>query len=365
MQITRENLETILKQIKQSHPECYVLMSPNSIGELLYTCGLAKSFRTQHQAPIVLCVRPEHVQLVETLYPNRFKAIVPLHMEVMRAFITLGVVPYGYFGKDYPIVLSPLHYENGRIAQLKNLLIVRAGNSGLSSTDAWRYMLHLDWDAKLEQPNMEWVYEFGEKFTAAGINLDNFALLQLGNNTNKPLPSQFYSALEKKLAETGTQILANATGSMLVPQNLNLVHSVNVQADALSALALMKFASVTVTGNNGLALFEWATKKLDGRESETHVITSNMYCKHYNLLRTDWENAFEPWDNNMSLWHCIPELIVEPNNFYEWFGDCNLSGEEYEEFAVNMVDKDLSSKHYIQPPEEIHFPRMAEFDKNF
>lgn len=365
MQITKEYLETILKQIKQNHPECYILMSPNSIGELLYTCGFAKSFRNQYQSPIVMCVRPEHVQLVEKLYPNRFKAIIPLHMEVMRAFITKGIVPYGYFGKDYPLVLSPLHYENGRISQLKNLLITRFGTSGLSSTDAARYMLHLDWDARIEQPNMEWVFEFGEKFTNAGINLDNFALIQLGNNTNKPLPSHFYSCLEQKLSEKGLQVLANAAGSMLIPQNLNLTRSISVQADALSALALMKYSTLTVTGNNGLALFAWCTKALNGKSSETHVITSNMYCEHYNLLRSDWEKAFVQRDTELSLWQCIPELIVEPDNFYEWFGDCNSSNEEYEMLAANMIEKDLTSKFFMAPPSEHHFPEMDEFDKNF
>lgn len=365
MQITKEQLEALLKEIKKNHPECYILMSPNSIGELLYTCGFAKSFIDQYQSPIVMCVRPEHVQIVEALYPNRFKAIIPLHMEVMRAYISTGLVPYGYFGKEFPLVLSPIHYENGRIAQLKNLLVARAGTSGLSSTDAARYMLHLDWDSKVEQPNMEWIYEFEEKFRAAGVNLDNFALLQLGNNTNKPLPSYFYNCLEEKLADKGLQVLANSAGSMLVPQNLVLKHSLNVQADALSALALMKYSSVTVTGNNGLALFDWCTKSLEGKNSKTHVITSNMYCEHYNLLNSDWERAFVPRNDKISLWPCIPELIVEPNSFYEWFGDCNISNEEYEKLANSIVNNDTASKYYVAPPAEHHFPEMAEFDKNF
>jgi hypothetical protein len=365
MQINKEQLGSILKQIKQDHPNSFIIMSPNSIGELLYTCGFAKSFINQYKSSIVLCVRPEHKPLVEAMYPNRFRAIVTMHMDLMSSYLSTGFVPYGYFGKDYPIVLCPVKYENGRILELKNLLITRAGQSGLSSTDAWRYMLRLNWDAQLEEPNMEWVGEYKDKFYSIGIELDNFALIQLGNNTNKPLPSHFYNYLEKQLSNRGHQVLANAHGSMLLPKDLVLTYSKMVKADAMAALALMKYSTITITGNNGLALFDWCSHSLTNKKKETHVITSNMYCTRYDLLISDWENAFEYRDNNISLWHCIPELILELQNFYEWFGDCNLTNDGYEKLVDNMLNKDLDSQYFTPPNNHHTFPVVQSFDNDF
>ena len=91
MQINQ--LKDIVDSIRKQTPRGWILMSPNSIGEVLVTCSFARSLVEKTGYPITLCVRPEHKAMVEALYPNRFIAVVAMNMELMRSFSSSGFIP--------------------------------------------------------------------------------------------------------------------------------------------------------------------------------------------------------------------------------------------------------------------------------
>ena len=153
----KKQLQDIVDSIRKQTPRGWILMSPNSIGEVLVTCAFARSLIEKTGYPITLCVRPDHKLLVETLYPNRFTAVVGMDMELMRSFSTSGFIPPGHFDIDFPVNLSPLHYGDGRLQDIHYLIFNRCGKSGLSVSDVWRYMLHLDWDTPMERPCVDFL----------------------------------------------------------------------------------------------------------------------------------------------------------------------------------------------------------------
>lgn len=346
MQVSHQKLQEILDSIKSQVPKSFILMSPNSIGEVVVTCALAKAFSDKYGHPVTLCVRPEHEPLVQNLYPGRFAAVVKMDMELMRAFQTSGFVPNGVINIDYPIVLSPNHYDDGRLIEIHNLIYKRNGFSGLSYGDTWRYMMRLDWDAPLEKPNPK-LFESTQPFIEqAGLTSGEYILFQLGNNSNKPHPAKFWESLEQHYQKTGLPILANYQGAMLLDQNLKFNNVQIANVGIVEALALMQHSAITVSGHNGLMLCDVLLEH-KAPNAVHHIVNSDQRCEHYNLLRSDWENAFVPFEGKPSMVASASEMVVQPDAISEWYIPTGLSDQEMSLAAKALVDNDKSSTYYI------------------
>ncbi|HVK99910.1 MAG TPA: hypothetical protein VM553_08860 [Dongiaceae bacterium] len=348
--MTREKLKEIVEAIRKQTPRGWILMSPNSIGEVLITCAFARSLIVTTGYPVTLCVRPEHAALVETLYPNRFSAVLQLGQEVMRAFSTSGLIPPDFFDIDFPINLSPMqHGGNDRLLQFHSLIYKRGGRSGMTLTDVWRHMLHLDWDAPMETPCMDYFMQDKPFLDQLGVAGADYTLFQIGNNTNKPLPASFWASMEQMALERNLKVLVNLNGSMLVEKGLNFERAQICRLGILEALYVSYRSSSVVGGNNGLAL-STAFLEYDENAPVVNVITTNMYCKHYHLLAQEWENAFVPYDGIPSIAAGAPELISTSARVNEWHVATGLSDDTYHHVANDIANENRDSEFFFSLP---------------
>lgn len=345
-------------------------MSPNSIGEVLITCAFAKSLIEKSGYPITLCVRPEHKPMVDTLYPNRFTAVVAMDMELMRSFSTTGFIPKGHFDIDFPVNLSPLHYyENERLLSLHNLIYKRQGGSGLTLTDTWRYMLQLDWDAPMERPCRDFLEKDNPTFKGLGDITKNYVFFKPGNNTNKPTPAAFWNELERQYQASQQKMLVNIKGSMLVDKSLKFTNKVTqVNLDILDALYFMHKAKSTISGNSGLTLIEAFMDYPKNHTSHINIIATDQYCEHYHLLNTDWEKAFLPFDGIPSTHIGVPEMLNGSSHVSLWNISSNLEEADYRKAAKDLFSKNIRSEFYIKANltgETGTMPKPVVFDKGF
>ena len=362
MQISQ--LKDIVDSIRKQTPRGWILMSPNSIGEVIVTCSFARSLVEKTGYPITLCVRPEHKAVVEALYPNRFTAVVAMDMELMRSFSSSGFIPNGHFDIDFPINLSPLQYGGGSLAEFQNLLYKRQGASGLSLGDIWRHMLHLDWDTPMERPSQNIFTKKNDLLAKYGVEEGKYVLFQLGNNTNKPLPSAFWQSLEELFHQKNMPILVNIKGAMLVSQPMTLHHVKQVDLDILDALYMMNKSHATVSGNNGLMFISTLLDYQEAHKPQLHVVTTDKYCKHYHLLNSDWENAFVPFERHPDISISSTEFFSPTAKVYEWVVGADLEAEQHNKAAIDIFNCNGESDYYLKPCEKgvrEHFPRPVHF----
>ncbi|WP_156506365.1 hypothetical protein [Oleiphilus sp. HI0117] len=323
-------------------------MSPNSIGEVLVTASFARSLVEKTGYPITLCVRPEHKAMVEALYPNRFTAVVAMDMELMRSFSTSGYIPHDHFDIDFPINLWPSQYGGGYLAKFQDLHYKRHGASGLSLGDIWRHMLQLDWDTPMERPCNRFFNERNDILTKYGVKEGEYSLFQLGNNTNKPLPSTFWSPLEELYGENQQPVLVNLKGAMLVHNNLRFNNVKQVDLDILDALYLINKSHSTVSGNNGLMFISTFLDYVDECKPELHVVMTDQYCKHYNLLNSDWEKAFVPYEKNTEISIRSSEYSSSTAQIYEWIVGVDEKADQHKKAATDVFNRNEESEFCVR-----------------
>lgn len=344
MNVNKESLQEILESIKKQVPKSFIIMTPNSIGETLMTCAFAKSFCEQHKTKITLCIRPEHRVLVDNFYPNRFVAIVEMHMEVMRAFHTHGLARDDIFDIDVPIVVSPLSFLNGELLKLHNLIYIRKGVSGLTYSDTWRFMLRLDWNKPFERPNLKNVQNT-DVLTKYGLDKNEYVLFQLGNNTNKPAPAVFWESLEEQYKKSNKRVVANLAGAMLFDKHTKFSSALQINANIVEAIQLAFHSKATVSSLNGLMMIDLLMGREQGSLSHTHLLITDYYCEHYNLLAKDWDSAFAPIEGVATAGTSSLDYFTSPDNVSEWKVLNQYNDSELRELTEHIAKIKQNSKY--------------------
>ena len=116
----KDYLRKVLDTIRKAVPRGWILMSPNSFGEVILSASLARALEESSGYRVTLCVRPEYTGVVEALYPNRMQAVVGMGMELMRSFSSTGFIPPNHLDIDFPINLSPLQFFGGLLGELQD-----------------------------------------------------------------------------------------------------------------------------------------------------------------------------------------------------------------------------------------------------
>ncbi len=360
-------LHDLLEEMKKQSPTGWILMSPNSIGEVLFACAFARSFISTHGGPVTLCVQPHHASIPEQLYPGRFVRVVPLNMNVMRAFSETGFVPPNYFGRDYPINLSPPHYGDGRMMEFLNLMFKRHGYGGLSVADAFRHMLHLDWNAPMEKPFAARLRENKSLLRQLNLEPTSYVLLFSGNSTNIPAPKEFWIALAGRYLAQGVKVVVNTKGAVIAERIEFPNGVIHAQLDVIDALALAQHARFVVIGNNGLlALMAFAATKCQ-ESPHVHCLLTDKMCVHYDKLSVAYEEAFVPIEGLPAMHYGGRELISDPGRYTEWKVFTTEPPKTQEEIAQHIVSMRLDSPHIVPPmavPDGIE-PKAVEFDEAY
>jgi len=346
--LTRQ-LKEVVESIRKQTPRGWILMSPNSIGEVLITCAFARSLIEKYQYPITLCVRPEHTEMVNALYPNRFTAVISMDMELMRSFSTSGFIPKDHFDIDFPINLSPLHYGDGRLNDIHDLVYKRNGSSGLTATDIWRHMLHLDWNSPMEKPCLDFFNQENSVFSSLGLNQNNYVFFLPGNNTTMPISASFWSHLEELFNQKNHTTLVNIQGSMLIDKSLLFNKTKQLNLGILDAAYLSNKSYMTISGSNGLMLLNSFLDYTDENKPFLQLIATDKYCKHYDKLANSWDEAFVSYNAIPSMYHGAPEMISQSGNINQWAIASNLSNSQYKKAANAIFMNDQDSTFHIKP----------------
>lgn len=361
--MNKQELRQVLDTIRKAVPRGWILMSPNSLGEVFPSAGFARSLQESSGYPVTICVRPEHTAVVHTLYPNRMQAVVGMGMELMRAFSSTGFIPPNHHDIDFPINLSPLQFFDGKLIELLDLLSLRGGRSGLTLSDTWRVMLRLDWDAPMEKPCLDHFQRPNAAFEGLGLRTGEYVLFQPGNNTNIPLPATFWRQLEERYLADGLEVLVNVRGSMLIDRTLSFRKARAVELDVLDALYVAQRSAAVVSGNNGLMVGNVLCDYLDRPSPAYHVVTTDKYCKYYEKLGTDWANAFVPHRGIPAIRRSAPDMVGQACNLKEWRVASGLDQSAYVDAARAIHASDVSSPHFLdlQSPAPGEFPALLRF----
>jgi len=324
-------------------------MVPNSLGETVVVCGLAKSFVKKHGHGITLVV-PESHSFIPQCFPDTFDRVVYLHLEIMRQFSTTGFIPQNFFNVDFPINTWPEQNGDGRARELYNLWQDSLGVYGLSLLHMYRYMLRLDWTAEFVAPKIPDQSYSDAKELIAKFNIKHkkSVILFVGNNTAKPSPAYLWAQIAKLYSEKGYEVIINKYGAMFLPEGLSIPYAKIIDLPLNVAIPVCEYAGHVVCGANGFVLLAIASKM----DCKIDVLMSDEICYDYSKIlykKINYAHACHQLG--------MPELTYDLKKFREWITldqHDNLALDEIAHGIVSGIDNqytvelDLKLPHLTQ-----------------
>ena len=357
-----KNYKSILKQSSGD----WMFLSPNSFGEVFIACSFAKSFMQQHGGPITLCVRDIFKDIPNIFYPNRFKSIITMDMETMRSFSDYGFIDSRVFKKRMPINLSPLHYQEDTVSRLHRLSYLRRGFGGLSITDAFRYMLNIDWNAPIEKPYFIQQTNPQNILRKLGLANSNYILLLPSNNTTIPAPPNLFLLIAQKFIKMGYNVISNSKGGCIKSRINYPPEVLHYDLSLSDAIELAWGAHSVIGGGNGLITFLQFYNSQKDVGPNIHMLLTDKICTRYDLLNSDWPNAFVNTEFEISS-HGWRELVTNPARFTEWKVSSNVSQSDIDrmsdDITCNNKDSDFAFKQ-MKIPNGCE-PIAVDFDPDF
>jgi hypothetical protein len=321
-------LRDVANRLRLSDRRSWILMVPNSIGEVVTICGFAKAFTEKHSHGITLVIRDVHKNLPQ-FYPGRFNAVITMSLELMRDLSNYGIINPNDFVLDVPFNTWPEQNGDGRLLEIHQLLSNGNSRGGLTYFDMYRHILRLDWNSPIEKG-----YISSELRTVAlkycedhGITRGKSVILFPGGNTNKPAPGVFWEAISKFYRNNGIDVYVNFRGSDFRP-NTNNTLGTELDLPIDLAVAVSEYAGNLVTAVNGLVMLVLMV----GLKCNINVALSDQYdpqrsgvFKHLNPL---------------SGCHLLiaPEVAVNHDSYYEWVIRSDAAVAELEDIAKSIVN---------------------------
>lgn len=310
----------------------WILMVPNSIGEVATVCGFAKAFTEKHGHGITLVIRDVHKDIPQ-FYPGRFNAVFTVPMELMRDLSNYGVIHPNDFILDVPFNTWPDQNGDGRLLDIHYLLSNGNGRGGLTYFDLYRHILRLDWHSPVEKGHISSdLRAVAAKYCEEhGIVKGNSVILFPGGNTGKPTSGILWESISKFYKNHGLDVYVNFAGSALRPQtNCSLGTELNLPIDL--AVAVSEYAGNMVIATSGLVLMALIV----GLKCNINVILSDQYNT----------NASGVFSNVNPLCGChllvTPEVAFTHDSYYEWIVRSDAEVSELEDIAKSIV---LMSPH--------------------
>lgn len=321
--MTKDELDSLLAQIRNPNKRNWILMVPNSLGETVTVCGFAKSFLETHGFGITLVIPQSHA-LIAQCYPDTFDRVVYLPLVVMRQFTETGYIPQNFFAIDFPYNTWPMQNGDGRIFDTYKLWIESVGAAGLSYLNLYRYILRLKWNAEFVKPAIPlFLKEKSNNFCKINKINKKTVLLFVGNNTAKPASIALWRKIALYYQQQGMDVVINKFGSMLLPDDLEIPKTRFVDIPLDVALSVCEQAESFVSGSNGFAFFALAANI----DCNMHFLMSNAICYDYTKILYKSINYLEGCHQLT-----IPEITSKTNKLKEW-----IVPEVLDDIALNEI----------------------------
>ena len=276
--LSHQQLRDLLQQIRTPGHPSWILMVPNSIGETVIVCALARAFIKEHGSGVTLVIRPEHRAIAE-MYPDTFEKVVLLPLEAMREFTTSGFVSPWQFERDVPINTWPQQYGDGRLCKLNELWVTSGGQCGLDLIDLYRHVLRLPWGAELAPPapNAGHIRIAHQIIETHNVVPYKSVIFFPGSNTNQPAPYAFWSELARQYGKRGCRVYSNSRGAMFLPGAMPVPGTELIDLPLEAVVHVCEFAGTVVAGSTGVVFPMLA----HGFQGSLHVVLPEMACRDY------------------------------------------------------------------------------------
>jgi hypothetical protein len=322
-------LRRIADQLRLKDRRSWILMVPNSIGEVATICGFAKSFTEKHGYGITLVITNAHKDIPK-FYSGRFNAVITMPMELMRDLSNYGIIHPNDFLIDIPFNTWPDQNGDGRLNEIHNLFSLGNGRGGLRFFDLYRHILRLDWSSPLEKGCISSeLRSVASKYCEDhGINRGNSVILFPGSNTCMPAQGVFWEMLSKLYRDKGMNVYVNFAGSVQRPQT-NSILGTELSLPIDLAIAVSEYAGNVVSVGSGLMMLALMV----GLKCNINVTLSDQSS-------TNESGVFTPANplNGCSLLGA-PELAANHGSYYEWVISSDAKVVELEDIAKSIVNK--------------------------
>lgn len=305
----------------------YILMSPNSIGEISIVCAFCKAFKEKYNRKLVLVVREDHY-IIANLYRQHIDKIIIAPISLMRRLNWFRLSRPNVFKPGHPVNLWTKLRGDGRLDEVHELRGAMPSRGGLGVTDIYRHMMHLDWDSRiqfLEYDKLQFESRNGDLLKYKNNN-EKMVLLFPSTNSNKPVSGKYWTAVAEKYFSEGYTVFCNYKGGAYTefspPAYINIL-----DLDIISAIHFSNFCNSIVIGSNGLVVLMLLLKI----NTSINVLLSNEIMSYdakgfrsYPLLSTSHRLG-------------TPELINQDSDFREFMLDDSVNSIELAEAVVSKI----------------------------
>jgi hypothetical protein len=324
------HLREVLVKLTDDERKSFILMSPNSLGEVSTICALLKSFREHHQSNVTLVV-PNAQRDIPSVWGHNIQKLIVSDSGTMRALSYLNLIDKDRFEKDHPINTWSFQRGDGRLDSIHELRATAPHRGGLNYTDMYRYILHLPWNAKIEFGKIpdQWI-TIGKKILEEhGLDPERSVILFPGNNSNRPAPTALWRSISNLYNKLGYQVVLNLRGALFIPSDLK-VPSIRLDLNIPAAIALGHLCGNVVIGSNGLKMLMLLMK-----------INANINVLLPTAISRDGETQHAVPHTFGSAQLLYPEYLLGFDTYQEWLTSDDDA--KAEQLASDIVLKNLDS----------------------
>lgn len=237
--------------LRDSSARSWILLNPTSIGDTWTTCALARSFKDTHEGNLTMVVKPSHAPIAQ-LYQSDIDKIIQIDDNTLIHYSKL-IQQFCRFDIDQPFVAHPFFIGDGRLFRFWEIYGGRR-MGGVSFSDIYRHILHLDWDAPFAPPVIPqgWRHEAQLYCEKLGLIPGKSVILIPDNNSCEALPDVFWQALANELNLRGLMVFTNSVGGMGKRRD-PFNGTTSIELSLQSAIPVVEMAGRYISGSNGLS----------------------------------------------------------------------------------------------------------------
>ncbi|MBR5969139.1 MAG: hypothetical protein IK016_02200 [Lachnospiraceae bacterium] len=195
--------ERLYTELRDKRPaDADVIISPRQIGDTIWLCAFAKSYKAQYNSKRILMVIPESQKDFMQFFPS-VDLVLPVDsvdMDSLRIFIGINEL-----WKDSHVVYAHMPFS---VAISKNGVFFHEHSDTNSMLEITRAALGLTENAVVERmtvPQKPFSEALQERYR-------NAVMLVPGANSLKQIPASFWNTLSRSLREKGIRLYSNYNG---------------------------------------------------------------------------------------------------------------------------------------------------------
>ncbi|MCX7712464.1 MAG: hypothetical protein N2035_02170 [Chthoniobacterales bacterium] len=320
-----------------------LIISPTAIGEAFVVVLLLEEVYNKYNRNIHLILPPHQTDILKLInVPRQYLFCGTCHYKLIASFYKDYKI-LNIDNGDNIVVVYPDYFFSYPFDLFKSF-IDSNGIFGLDYVKSIKRVLGLNLNCLLTKPKNN-LNDISLKYLEKlNLKKGQYVLFQVGSNSRKAVPYEIFFKIALYFFNKGYDIIINRANSLFQPKERFPIAKYETSFSIYHANLLALNASYVIsTGSGILCSFIYLNNLSTIDTKLVHIGTNYRTLSHIPPI------IFEKVSPFVNHKNCMPEIITNKKNLYEWYLPLELNKDEREKFINDVLTFDKKSFFYMGP----------------